>query len=409
MKWYTPLRFGINRLAGKSTDLCNVHAGSLSGELFTLCKPSKKIVNPMVSYKADFATHANFINDNIENTIIKCNKTANEIIVKLAKYMTETGETPTKNEILKNPVIDLSHTAKFLNPDKNTLSYNYKFKTDGEFADEEAYINEHNWTALIPCYTKGLYKIHPNRYIYYDVENINKDEHSVTVFHQEYINVGNYFLPGHSSKATISLSKGKSDKNDCFTVERHEFQNETSLYKPITPKQLNLTDFEAKFYRQLINDITKSDKIYNNVITNELNSAFIKATVRTNFLLSKYKPNRESNSYYVKNDTENEKNIIYDAPQSHYVQRIGPVNIYNDTAPKQTVRKQRTNDIHYKIPEWDTRGHIRHYKSGKTVYVKPSVHKRQGMTGEKPQKTIEFMPEKSKKPKMFDLNTLKNT
>lgn len=409
MKWSTPLNFGINRLSGKSTDLCNIHAGSLSANLFYLCKPSKKIVNPMVSYKVDFATHTNFINDNIESTIIKCNKVANSIIEKLAKYMTENGKASAKNDILKNPVIDLSHVTKPINSGKNSISYNYEFRKDGEFADEEKYIDKHDWTELIPCYTKGLYKIHSNRYIYYDVKDINKTEHTLTVFHQEYINVGNYFLPGHSSTATISLSKDKSNENDCFTVERHEFQNETNLYRQITPKQLNLTDFEAKFYRQLINDITKSDKIYNNALTNELNSAFIKATIRTNFLLSIYKPTRENNSYYAKNNTNNEKNVIYDAPQSHYVQRIGPINIYNDTAPKQTVRKQRTNDVHYTIPEWDTRGHIRHYKSGKTVYVKPSVHKRQGMTGGKPQKTIEFIPDKTKKRKIFDLNTLKDT
>lgn len=360
----------------------------------------------MMLYKTDIIAQ---IDNNIETTVNKCNKIANSIAVKLAKYMTETGKTPTKNEMLKNPVIDLSHTVKHAADKNDTISYNYQFKTDGEFADEKKYVAEHDWEKLIPCYTKGLYKIHPNRYIYYNVTDINKDECKLTVFHQEYINVGNYFLPGHSSKATISISSDRNDKDNCFTVERHEFQNETSLYKPITPKQLNLTDFETKFYRQLINDMTKSDKIYNNALTNELNRAFIKATIRTNFLLSKYKTTRENNSYYVKNDTKNEKNIIYDAPQSHYVQRIGPADIYNDTAPKQTVRKQRTNDVHYKIPEWDTRGHIRHYKSGKTVYVKPSVHKRQGMTGEKPQKTIEFMPEKSKKPKMFDLNTLKNT
>ena len=43
----------------------------------------------------------------------------------------------------------------------------------------------------------------------------------------------------------------------------------------------------------------------------------------------------------------------------------------------------------YKLAAWNTRGHVRHYKTGKTVYIKPSVHHRKCLKD----KGIEAVPQ----------------
>ncbi len=37
------------------------------------------------------------------------------------------------------------------------------------------------------------------------------------------------------------------------------------------------------------------------------------------------------------------------------------------------------SERHYTVDKWQVRGHVRHYKSGKTVYIKPRVNKRKAM------------------------------
>ena len=43
-----------------------------------------------------------------------------------------------------------------------------------------------------------------------------------------------------------------------------------------------------------------------------------------------------------------------------------------------SVPKAPTVDIirHYKVASWNVRGHMRHYKNGKTIYIAPTVAKR---------------------------------
>lgn len=58
------------------------------------------------------------------------------------------------------------------------------------------------------------------------------------------------------------------------------------------------------------------------------------------------------------------------------IRTIGTISITSKSVPHAPTQKSAAK---YVIASWQTRGHIRHYKSGKTVYIKPSIHHRHAL------------------------------
>ena len=105
---------------------------------------------------------------------------------------------------------------------------------------------------------------------------------------------------------------------------------------------------------------------------------FITANVKINNMLSKNKPTKAK-----KQQTANTRNnrTIENTPQSPPELKIRNVGVITMKSEKPPRMASYDTIVHYKIAQWKTRGHIRHYKNGKTVYVKESVHKRKALQG----------------------------
>ena len=73
------------------------------------------------------------------------------------------------------------------------------------------------------------------------------------------------------------------------------------------------------------------------------------------------------------------------------IRNVGLIRMTSARPPKVFSSKSIRN---YKIPSWTARGHTRHYKSGKTVYIRPTVRHRKALKnpdGKIPQSVINIV------------------
>lgn len=60
------------------------------------------------------------------------------------------------------------------------------------------------------------------------------------------------------------------------------------------------------------------------------------------------------------------------------VRYVGPIRVLSERPPRPVTRRTMTT---YRTTSWQVRGHVRHYRSGRTAYVHPHVKTRRGMPG----------------------------
>lgn len=66
-------------------------------------------------------------------------------------------------------------------------------------------------------------------------------------------------------------------------------------------------------------------------------------------------------------------------PDTRRVRYVGPVRVLSERPPRPVTRRTVTT---YHAASWWVRGHVRHYKSGRTAYVHPHVKTRRGMSSD---------------------------
>jgi hypothetical protein len=96
-----------------------------------------------------------------------------------------------------------------------------------------------------------------------------------------------------------------------------------------------------------------------------------------NFVLAMSKPKTSR-----KSTSGSHKNYKDDLNPKRRIRYIGSVSFLSESVPKiynsDTLERAIMKDgtIQYRTPAWQVRGHVRHYKNGKTVYIEPHVSHR---------------------------------
>ena len=142
----------------------------------------------------------------------------------------------------------------------------------------------------------------------------------------------------------------------------------------------NIDTYETKTYASLFltNVLVVNAMLYQNTPKRQKS----KKESQTN-LIKAYLPASETSSTTVTNIVIQSKEDIHDTPVIQH---------------KMTSDEPRI--VHYQTPSWNVRGHIRRYKSGKTVYIKPTVRKRKHMgesDGHPKSAYLKFNPKKGEK------------
>ncbi len=292
------------------------------------------------------------------------------------------------------------------------------FKMPAE--DTEAYeLAKTSFFTYIPTIEKGVLKAAVSEYIYFEIYDINLKSQTYSMIMHEYKSEPNdeYLTWALSSYSDITVIKeeGKSctiqvnEYYDFSDIVKYKLEDEIPIYKKIWSNK-----FERQFFNEVVAPLWKitTDKLYKNVQNHMLpyhdddtgdendkenkednflnyifntSGLFLIYIAETNYMLSKNRPKAERNKtghkYIDIQDKDNPKK-----PKRQIIRSVGGIKIKSVSVPKmpteESIRK-------YKIASWNKRGHVRHYKNGKEVYIKPTTCRRKCFdSNEKPLQTI---------------------
>lgn len=339
------------------------------------------------------------ISENILSKEPYANKSRTKLIKQLIRLTAEYTKTlhrlgiaKTKQELLNADIIDI----RGLYPGSSDFDLKIPLTTE----DEKAYINDTGWVVFIPCFAEGVIHLTDNRYWDYKIMEMDSDQQMYRVLIREYLNVNNVWEMSVTAFARIYFS----DMTQCtdkvhieFTIDENDKYcsvDHKMLYSALSRKKLKWSKDDYRLWKDIIipyaDKITKDFKSKNKTAYGELTRLFVNIIMHINYTMHMNKMSRPQKPTHHKTVTADTKIVVNKQSQPERLTRtVGGIVIKSEKPARVPTEK---SIIRYTMASWNTRGFIRHYKSGKTVYVKPSVHHRHCLndneTDNRPKQTI---------------------
>ena len=304
---------------------------------------------------------------------------ADDYIKLVFDMIQEANQIPSREDIRGEDTIDYSLVIPEGERGRDADFPSVKIQTETKEA------TKNNFYLLIPPLKEGVLKVNRERYLWFKVEEIDEEKKSVKVSIYDFSyerRIQAWIVENYIDDATAYLKADENGENKVL-VECTGIQMADYLWASIHGQRV-WSDADRKIVEEVVVPFAKGyeeDGEQGRVATK-----FFQAISETNFQLmqGKPKPQRRRKGAKVK--------VVFDEaeknPKPQIVRTLsGGITIKSEKIPRvpsaEVIR-------HYKVAVWNTRGHIRTYKSGKTVYVKPSVHHRKCMEkgGEKAPQTI---------------------
>lgn len=256
---------------------------------------------------------------------------------------------------------------------------------------------------ILPCFSEGVIRVNADRYIYFKILKLDLEQDSVQVYlrdyrETQYLDGNHLWEPGIHGTAIIKQDKAAGEY--IITAEKENSFMFYEIYQQIDPKKLNWDKLQRDAWKTLAigNARAMSEKLdqlgTNNLV--QLTRVFMRFTMLSNFILEANKPkiapgqeakqayNREiaKNKSNKSNSDTHKDNSTPEIPEK-LIRNVGMIRIISTKTPRAVTSKSIRN---YRIPSWTARGHTRTYKSGKTVYIQPTVKHRRALKN--PEKKI---------------------
>lgn len=237
--------------------------------------------------------------------------------------------------------------------------------------DKEKEETDKCWYMILPPFKEGVIKPNRHRYIKYEICKIYEDEQSYVVELHDY---------GYENSVWSMNAQAIGYFKWDTTIE-----NDLNGYHcQYAADGFNICDIVERQYKVSKSSFDKEKRWYfDNVLIpslretedeHDLNSLllhFALISIKTNVQLLEGKPKaiRGSGTKIKTSAGEVDKN-----PKPKIVRALsGGIQVKSVKIPKPVSPDSiRT----YTLEAWKSRGHVRHYKSGKTVWVKESIHHR---------------------------------
>ena len=272
---------------------------------------------------------------------------------------------------------------------------------------------------IIPCFTEGiLYEIQET-VVHWKILNLDLEHNAFTV------QITNYFLTDKidnqtnlwimSSRQTAKISAIPNNDIDFTYTDENGIQRKPIQYRIETkPEHIIQQDQLMRSINQQAMGLTPAEKYSFNVIFRDAADWFATDCMERSgiapFIHSEYsflyvmagvnmflnrKPARTPASDFVPSlpTVTNRKTGTKYAPETppeKTVRVIDMLTFVSEATPRKPTLR---NVARYLTPEWQVRGHIRRYKSGKTAYIRPHINKRRKLpdavpAGNRPQQII---------------------
>jgi hypothetical protein len=290
-----------------------------------------------------------------------------DLINRYFRTLIEKGHMLTRKEIKEQDTIDITGLV-----DKDGIKSGGDLPSYHKTEEEEEYIKTHPY-CFVPPMTRGVIKVNSGRYLTFDVVDLNVDEHKYKLYLEDYGKDKSVWAMNSSSVVELAWNDGTINILDEIYAPLSE------LFSVMSPLSMDFTEDEKLFWNKvIIPDIMLIDQMDEDEGKPHVVNNYIWCVVKTNMELSKNKlhtkrssSNGKANGVAEVTDEKRKKQLIRNVGESGIV--IKSVDIPREANYERIIR--------YKVASWNTRGHERKLKSGRVVYVKPSVHHRKALQG----------------------------
>lgn len=226
---------------------------------------------------------------------------------------------------------------------------------------------------LCPCFNEGTLRLQENRYIYWKVTRVDLENKQFDIKLHDYLYSHNTWEPGTSGLLTIKETNGEQIE---ITADTQNSITYSVIYSMLSQKSMGWTDFETQIWKTTMLEHARQHENFldslNKHPVSELGTIFINIISYVNMALSENKPKAKPKTKTHKTQFK----TTTGTPTERKLRTINTLKITSDKPPRVPTRK---SIVKYTIESWTCRGHTRRLKSGRLIYVKPSVHHRKAL------------------------------
>lgn len=239
---------------------------------------------------------------------------------------------------------------------------------------------------MVPCFKTGVL-VNPegqsNQYTQWDVGRIDLDKKIYEVTLHAY------------TKAKDADGVWSPSIRVHTVIDFHDFESVTQSYMhndcmgladvvtAVPYGKLNWSPFDVEIWKNTMVTLAKTqadtwpERHGGHEFHEDVVYEFCQAMTYVNVLLSQNKAKIKPSSKPA-DDGERKTQARFDPEKQaeRKVRTIGPVSIKSRSVPHTPTKK---SVIRYTMESWNRRGHMRHYKSGKVVYIKPTTPHRHAL------------------------------
>lgn len=299
--------------------------------------------------------------------------------------------------------MDILDTTAFLTPPDNE----YGIPVVHHMAPkEQEVVGRLGWYSIVPCFEEGAVKLNRFRYIVFKILDMDPEKQQVTIRLYDYMKMDGLWQSGVSTTMMASAMphvpgmEGTMDVSHHMVIRHKDDLDFPGLYTMYEPYELGWSekdwtlwmDTVVRHSRITVEELSRKK---NTDACAQLASVFTKVISRCNVLLELNKPSRPVRA--VDGNRTHRKCTVTcqdgDTPK-RVVRNVGALRVQSEKIPRKPCLE---TVVTYKVARWTVRGHMRHYKSGKSVYVKPGTRTRKALadTGQATATTVRFRRKKT--------------
>ena len=299
-----------------------------------------------------------------------------KVLKNFSNWMIKEGYWIRRSEMISRNLIDLTSAVEV--PDDIPAQVRESCLPSFRMTDDlQEWVNG-SWYRIIPPFEKGAIKVNKCCWIGFEVESVNEADQSFEVGVESYaFDNGVYFREGLCSGKVVFDPSSKTSIKVCVTGFDFATEIKNGFAEAIYLNDYLSTLTDDTERKLLHNEFSKLAELANPDFPMDLLQHFIGAILITNhqLYLSKPKAIRQKPVNHVRY-VEGE----VDPKHKQIVRAVGPNIVIRSV--KMPKLADETLIRHYHVAAWNARGHVRTYKSGKQVYVRPSVHHRKCMVNQ---------------------------
>lgn len=238
-----------------------------------------------------------------------------------------------------------------------------------------------NWYIHVPCFEKGAIRVNKFRYIVFEVLEMDPENCHMKIKLTDYSKadgIQSGIWQKGVSTTVVTEMRNKDEEDHYVGLKLIEKQTFEQLYTMYSAKDLGWGKSDYKQWMDTIvaNAREKTKQIEKRTGIDQcghLVNAYMAYIGICNAILTKNKPSRP-----VKKQSSGKRKVSYEKGVSpeRKIRNVGPLRVQSKDIPRKPCLE---TVITYKTAKWKVRGHIRHYRSGKEVYIKPTTRTRKAL------------------------------